>query len=562
MINAHPLHVRAGRLALIRLWMKWQGKLAPLLMRFPDSARILRARMITDIVSFCDSLVSRPAQKHVEALDELLGRYGASKPDPACVAGLDVITQFLSSYAFEKRAAELRNPRNKYGAHLEIADATSLIHILQSFDAADFEQGLDFFGVLEVVFENTCRATRFLVSHIVGDEPLAGFSSDFEGEQNEPFERGRPDIIIEERQNSFILEDEAALNESLEQWLLSAQEDARTVWWHAFLSSKIVERTEPDADRNHRSVELRRAHTVVFERLNRATHAEAIGIIKLFQGCKRGAPQPLVCLVLRYARSASRQLSVPELAVALGDLASWKDVEAREYVLAWAKNADNSRDRVLAARALGRLFVEAEYCDRFNEKRIGVDFEGEVLSVADRFEPLVRAIVLAVFASSFAWGDLSGAQEGGQFHSDYLGCCEKLRKECEVFAGRERLARAIEGGDFVAVCLLLREATNCDADAALCAWAAGSAVTCSPWPASWLNLALALSFSGQGARARALVAEVARRHPQSTEVLVDCVQTASQVIDGRPLVEELATNLDQNYDLTTAQKAVIAACRR
>lgn len=174
-----------------------------------------------------------------------------------------------------------------------------------------------------------------------------------------------------------------------------------------------------------------------------------------------------------------------------------------------------------------------------------VDFEKEVRSTADRLRSLERAIVFAAFASDFAWGDLSGAQEGGQFHGDYVSCCQALRKECDGLGGGEQCALAIEQGDFVAVCLLLRGYTKCDADAALCVWAAAKAVTCSREPAAWLNLALALGLAGEVMRARSLVAEVARRNPESTDILVACVRTAAQILGGRPLVEELVANLNQ-----------------
>ena len=59
-MNGSPVHARAGQLALVRRWIAIETDLLKRLAAFPRVARILKARIITDIVSFCDCLVTRP----------------------------------------------------------------------------------------------------------------------------------------------------------------------------------------------------------------------------------------------------------------------------------------------------------------------------------------------------------------------------------------------------------------------------------------------------------------------------------------------------------------------
>jgi hypothetical protein len=59
-LNVTPLHSRAGQLALIRRWIAIQRDLLDNLAAHPRIVHILKARIITDLVSFCDCLVTRP----------------------------------------------------------------------------------------------------------------------------------------------------------------------------------------------------------------------------------------------------------------------------------------------------------------------------------------------------------------------------------------------------------------------------------------------------------------------------------------------------------------------
>src|SRR5690606_23441659 len=81
-LNTTPVHARAGQLALIRRWIAMQNDLLQRLAAHVRIARILKGRIVTDIVSFCDCLVTRPvspgALQAMDGLDKLIVDSGQS----------------------------------------------------------------------------------------------------------------------------------------------------------------------------------------------------------------------------------------------------------------------------------------------------------------------------------------------------------------------------------------------------------------------------------------------------------------------------------------------------
>lgn len=76
LLNMTPVHSRAGQLTLIRRWISIQVDILSRISAHTRILRILKARIITDIVSFCDCLVTRPvasgALQEMDGLDKLI----------------------------------------------------------------------------------------------------------------------------------------------------------------------------------------------------------------------------------------------------------------------------------------------------------------------------------------------------------------------------------------------------------------------------------------------------------------------------------------------------------
>ena len=81
-LNTTPVHARAAQLALVRRWIALQLDLRQRLIAHSAIARLFKARLITDIVSFCDCLVTRPvtlgALQAMDGLDKLVQAQGQS----------------------------------------------------------------------------------------------------------------------------------------------------------------------------------------------------------------------------------------------------------------------------------------------------------------------------------------------------------------------------------------------------------------------------------------------------------------------------------------------------
>ena len=114
-MNTTPVHARAGQLALIRRWIAIESDLLERLKSFPRIVRIFRARIVTDIVSFCDCLVTRPvlpsAPQAMDGLDKLIAANGGSSAP---------IDDFVAAANFETELQSARTLRDSIGAHVEI----------------------------------------------------------------------------------------------------------------------------------------------------------------------------------------------------------------------------------------------------------------------------------------------------------------------------------------------------------------------------------------------------------------------------------------------------------
>jgi hypothetical protein len=105
-----PVHARAGQLVLIRRWIAMQVDLLNRLAAHLRIARILKGRIITDLVSFCDCLVTRPlspgAPQAMDGLDKLITANGQSSAP---------IDNFIAASNFQAELQTARAIRDTVG---------------------------------------------------------------------------------------------------------------------------------------------------------------------------------------------------------------------------------------------------------------------------------------------------------------------------------------------------------------------------------------------------------------------------------------------------------------
>lgn len=135
-------------------------------------ARILKGRIVTDIVSFCDCLVTRPvcpgALQEMDGLDKLIVASGQSSA---------AIDNFVGASNFQVELQAARAIRDKVGAHIEIDEAHTLTALLADLDTYDLEEGLSFYERVGAAFTKTCHSILFLRMYAADGQRLYGVSA-------------------------------------------------------------------------------------------------------------------------------------------------------------------------------------------------------------------------------------------------------------------------------------------------------------------------------------------------------------------------------------------------
>ncbi|MFZ0886340.1 MAG: hypothetical protein WAN14_23260, partial [Candidatus Acidiferrales bacterium] len=415
-LNLTPVHQRAGQLALIRRWLGAQNSLLKEVEHHPATSRILKARILTDIVSFCDCLVTRPvlsgAPQEMDGLDRLISANGQSAAP---------ISDFVAASNFNSELQSIRAIRDEIGAHLEIEEDRTLSALLADLNAFDLEKALGFYGLVENAFTKVCRTVLYLRMYAVDGRRLYGVTK-ITG-RSIPFSASSSTASAAQPQPP--INDEAAYRNSLAEWLDGDEPqkgDARQFFWIAFSASEIVEHIherETFGTGTRIAIhDFRKAHRFVFSSLTASvSESDFGGILDLILTCARGWPYPLAELLVRSGREVSDYRRQWLICRSLGEIASWPHASASAFLEERAKALQWSM-RLEATLALFKTFLTAEGPYRFNNKgRTRIDYRAYVTSLTAPMTPRELFICLLAFASI-----LSGPRIGSlsqPFAADY-----------------------------------------------------------------------------------------------------------------------------------------------
>ncbi len=458
-LNTTPVHARAGQLALIRRWIAMQVGLLDKFAAHLRIARILKGRIITDLVSFCDCLVTRPvsigAPQAMDGLDKLITANGQSSAP---------IDNFIAASNFQAELQTARAIRDTIGAHLEIDDAYTIASLLAGLDAYDLGQGLSFYKRVGAVFTKTCHSILFLRMYAADGRRLYGVSASqapavpYAGNNvaGPPAPLGPPPI-----------NDEEAYPKNLTRWLDGddAQKgDARQFFSDAFAGSQSVEtieEVERFGEGEHISRhEFRKAHQFLSSMLSDGlSDFDFKGILDLILSCRSGWPYPLAEVLVRYGRDASvfRQWLI---CYALGEIGSAPHASTCEFLEARALS-QSWPIRLQAALARFKTYIKAEGIFRINHRgQTRADYGALVNSLmAPMSEPerLVCSLAFASILSGPAVGSLSQP-----FQSNYVALqtqietlCLPLLKDDDKRSKATTLKQLIQNNDYVGLCVLV-----------------------------------------------------------------------------------------------------------
>ncbi|MCW2275940.1 hypothetical protein GJ654_16630 [Rhodoblastus acidophilus] len=458
-LNMTPVHARASQLALIRRWIAIQGILLDRLVAHPPIVRILKARIITDLVSFCDCLVTRQvspgAPQATDGLDKLITANGQSSAP---------IDNFVAASNFQAELQTARATRDTVGAHLEIDDTYTVASLLADLDAYDIGHGLRFYERVGAAFTKTCHSILFLRMYAADGQRLYGVSASHapavpyaaNNSAGSPAPQELPPI-----------KDEASYRKNLTRWLDgddTQKGDARQFFWDAFADSQAVEtieEVESFGTGQHMSRhEFRTAHKFLLAALSDGlSDFDFRGILELMLSCRSGSPYPLAEILVRHGRSASvfkRWL----ICYALGEIGSAPHASARRFLEACA-HSQSWPIRLQAALARFKTFVKAEGIFRINHSgQMRTDYDAFAGSLIKPMSEPERMVCLLSFASI-----LSGPCVGSfsqPFQSNYAALQTQIEKLCVPLLKDDdnrlkatTLKQLIQTHDYVGVCVMV-----------------------------------------------------------------------------------------------------------
>ncbi|WP_105401402.1 hypothetical protein [Neorhizobium sp. T7_12] len=564
-LNTTPVHARAGQLALIRRWVAFQSDLLERLADYPRIARILKARIITDLVSFCDCLVTRPvspgAPQMMDGLDKLITASGQSSAP---------IDNFVATSKFQTRLQSARAIRDTIGAHLEIGDAHTVSSLIADLDAYDFQQALSFYGRISATFTKTCNSIIFLRMYAADGQRIFGVSASrtpavpYAG-NNVTAPRLPPDPLA--------IDDEEAYRENLTRWLDgdgTQRDEARHFFWGAFAGSLTVETIEevetlPSGYRRS-SHEVRKAHQFISSTLSsELSDSDFAGVLGLMLACRNGWPYPLAELLVRHGHSTSlsRQWRICH---ALGEIGSAPHASVEGFLKAQA-HSKSSPVRLEAALALFKTFVKTEGLFRTNNRgQTGADYDTLAESLIASMTESERLVCLLAFASILSSPGIGSLSR--PFESNYGALQVKIEMLCIPFLkGDENLTatlkKLVQTSDYVGICLLVtleidgRDQSPLGA-ALIDSCCNGSIATAGHDQAS-RHLAMCFLLKKEHRTAFEITEGLASRNPDWLEMQILVAEILGETLGAEDDAARWIADLRQNYALASEFETRLAA---
>ena len=459
-LNLTPIHQRAGQLSLIRRWINTQDGLLKKAEKHLHTSRIIKASILTDIVSFCDCLVTRSvlpgAPQEMDGLDRLISANGQSAAP---------INDFVAVSNFDSELQSIRAIRDEIGAHLEIDDTRTLNSLVADLDGFDLEKARGFYGLVEDVFTKVCRTILYLRTYAIDGQRMYGVTATVR--PSIPFS-GRVSTALPAPPQPPPVNDEEAYRKSLAQWLdgdESQRGDARQFFWIAFSASETVEqiheRETLGTGTRISTHEFRKAHHFIASSLPAAvSESDFGGILDLILACDRGSPYPLAELLVRYGQGTNDYRQQWLICHTLGEMASWPHASVAGYLEARTK-ATQWGLRLQATLALFKTLVMSEGLYRVNNKgKTRADYSASVGLLTASMAPLEFLICSLAFASILSGPKISPLSR--PFADDYARLQANIETLCipyltddAALAKAKTLRQLIQTHDYIGICVLL-----------------------------------------------------------------------------------------------------------
>lgn len=370
MLNSTPVHARAAQISLLRRWTRNQAAAFEHFQDFPRLARIFKARLVTDVVSLYDCLITRPvsaqAPQAMKGLDELL------REDEQPVWPVERFLEISTD-----QIAPARLVRDRIGAHLESEVAVTAADLLRELDEVPLDDLLRLFGALEELFLKLCRTVIYLMPYLSdGQEVRGGTLARPTGAA--PFDGDWPDA--EAAGPERLAFGDAEYERNLASWLgddPAERSGALAYFNNAFSASApvetfLLEEVDGPSTRYHH-LELRSAHLFILRSLRNADDGKMVdAIAALLSECANGYPTQLTEILVRYLEGLDKPVSLA-IVRALGELAPWWHQRARS-LLERELDSSDAENAIWSRLAMFRIFIADEGLYRINKKQSRWDY--------------------------------------------------------------------------------------------------------------------------------------------------------------------------------------------
>jgi len=566
-LNTTPVHARAAQLALIRRWIALQLDLRGKLAAYPAIARLFKERIVTDIVSFCDCLVTRPV-----AADALQAMDGLNKLVQAENQSSAAIDDFVAASHFETDLEAARRVRDKIGAHLEIDEAETLPMLLTDLDAFDLDKALAFYTRVAAAFNKQCFAVIFLRMYAANGARLYGVSMSHSAEK--PFAGvAAPTPVAPPALPLINAEEEYAKN--LRRWLDGNENQkgtARDFFWNAFMDSDSVEdikETEHFGSSAHYHLhEFRKAHQFLLHALNYGlSDFDFKGVLDLIMSCRSGAPYPLSEVLVRYAPHATvfRQYLICHV---LGEIGSEPHESVSDFLDAQSLSPTWAI-RLEAVTARYKSYVKNEGLIRVNHKgRTQADHDTLVASLTDAMTLDQRLVCLLALASIHT-GPLAGiftkpfSNNYTAFQAEIEKLLVPLLNDDAAQSKAAMLKKLLQTHDYVGVCVQV--AINLDGGeshplfpALIDSCCNGTIIAAANNQAS-RHLAMCFILKKEHRFALQVAEPLADRNPDWVDAQILAAQILGEIVGAEAEARERVSSIRSAYRLSAMQEAALAA---
>ena len=567
LINTHPVHARAAQLTLIGRWISMQLDLRQRLRAYPEFARLIKTRLITDVVSFCDCLVTRAvapgAPQAMDGLDKLLSATGAS-PKP--------IDDFVAVSSYATALSAVRSVRDQTGAHLEISETVPLAALLAILDGFDLERAIVFYEGNEAAFKKQCLAVIFLRPYLADGARLHGISVEqpaasapFIGE-SEPMQAPSAELLL--------INDENTYHRNLGLWLdgdSNQKETARHFFYKAMSDSDVVEKlneTEQSGSSKHiQHHELRKVHLFLLNILNEdLSEFDRVGVMDLLVSCRNGYPYPLAEIIVRHDQGASAYRQCLSCR-ALGEIASAPHQRVSD-LLAHQSHSSLWEIRLEAVIAQYKSYVLKEGTLRINNKNHPKqDHDTLVSALTQGMTADKRVECLLAFASVYARPLFSTFRK--TFSTEYNGLQLEIERLLVPFlksdapqSSVQTLKDLLQTHDYVGVCVHI--ALNLDGEerhplfSTLIESCINRTISTAPNDQAARHMAMCFILKKDYQNALCCAEPIATRNPDWIEAQILVAQVLGEIVGEETATQQKVNAIRNIYTLTADQQAQIA----